>query len=316
MSSHKIDILLPTYNGSKYIRVLLDSLLDQTYTDWHLFVRDDHSKDDTVAIVNEYALKFPGKITLLDDGLGNLGINKNFSTLLGISKADYACFCDQDDKWMPDKLEISLAGIQKLEKEIPNKPCLFFSNLCLVDDELNVIHESHWEHENLNPDYITLNKLLVQSPINGCVMIMNRSLIELANPVPPEAMWFDHWVSTLAGATGKLGYIDRTTIWYRIHDNNASRGENRVTKTKDEDQLKRKITNKNFKVYFEKLENQAKAVKKRMLERGLRNTQSEQLIDTFVNLRKQNPVARKLQMVKHGFFKHSAKGTLKWLIRI
>lgn len=315
-NSNLIDILLPTYNGSKYIRVLLDSLFNQTIQDWHLYIRDDHSKDDTIAIIQEYCDRYPGKITLLDDGLGNLGIDKNFSTLLAISKAAYACFCDQDDQWMPDKLEVSLQAIQKLEKKVPNKPCLVYSNLQMVDENLNVIAESRWEEDNIKPHYVSLSKLLMQNPINGCVMIMNRRLVEMANPVPPEALWFDHWVSVVAAAAGKVDYIDRTTINYRIHEYNASRGENRVTKTKEEDQLSRKLNNRNFKEYYARLTEQAIAVKKRIEEYGYSNPAATKTINAFVSLKQKNPVNRRWIMVKNGFFKHTWASTFKWLLRI
>ena len=316
MSSHQIDILMPTYNGSKYIRVLLDSLFHQTFTDWHLFVRDDHSKDDTISIIEEYSARYPGKITLIDDGLGNLGINKNFSSLLGVSKSNYACFCDQDDQWMPDKLEVSFKAMQRLEQKMNGKPCLIYSDLCLVNQDLVVINESLWKHDSLKPHYITLNKLLVQNIINGCVMMMNRPLVKLAFPVPPNALWFDHWVSLIAAASGKIEFINRTTINYRLHEFNSSRGDNRITKTDEEDQLIKKISNKNFINYFSKLEDQAIAVKERMINRKAINDASLTTIDTFTTLRQRNLVSRKWNLIKNGFFKHSRKGTLKWLARI
>ena len=315
-NNNLIDILLPTYNGSKYISVLLDSLFDQTFQDWHLYVRDDHSKDNTVAIIEEYSKRYPGKITLLDDGLGNLGIDKNFSTLLATSKAPYACFCDQDDQWMKDKLEVSLNAIQKLEKEVPNKPCLVYSNLQMVDENLNVIAESRWKEDNIKPHYLSLGKLLMQNPINGCVMIMNRRLVDLANPVPKEALWFDHWVSVVAAAAGKVDYIDRTTINYRIHEYNASRGENRVTKTEEEDQLSRKLNNKNFVEYYARLKEQALAVKKRISENGYDNPKADNTIYAFTTLKEMNPISRRWVMIKNGFFKHTWAATFKWLLRI
>ena len=316
MKTAHLDILMPTYNGERYIRVLLDSLFAQTYTNWHLYVRDDHSKDATVSIVQEYAEKHPRKVTLVEDGKGNLGVNKNFSALLGVSTAEYACFCDQDDQWMPDKLEVSVNAMQHLEKMQHGKPSLVYSNLRLVDGDLKLIHESLWEHDKLNPNYTDLSKLLVQNQINGNVMIMNKALVKLVYPVPDPALWFDHWVSLIAAAAGKIEYINRTTINYRLHGFNSSRGDNRVTKTDEEHQLKRKLSNENFNEYFGSLQSQAKAVKERLESRGEKNEKSIKLIDTFLSFRKQNALSRRWTFIKSGFFKHSAKGTLKWFLRI
>lgn len=316
MEKPLIDILLPTYNGSKYIRVLLDSLLAQTHTNWHLYVRDDFSKDNTIEIVKEYIANHPNKITLIDNGGKNIGINKGFSTLLKISTAPYACFCDQDDKWMEDKLEVSLDAMLKLEKKLPNKPCLVYSNLCMVDDELNVIAESRWKADFIKPHYLSLAKLLIQNPINGCVMIMNKRLVEVAQPIHPDALWFDHWVALVAAAAGKVEFIDRTTIYYRIHEFNASRGENRVTRTDEEDQLTRKLSNKNFKEYYKQLENQAVAVEDRIKEHGYDSKKSLTVLSDFLSIKKVNPFKRRWILLKHRMFKHRWRTTLKWFLRI
>lgn len=314
--ANTIDIIMPTYNGAKYIEVLLDSLLAQTFTDWHLMVRDDHSTDNTVEIVQAYAAKHAGKITLLQDDLGNIGINNNFSTLMEASKAPYVCFCDQDDQWMHDKLEATFTKMKELENGNPEQPCLAYSNLKMVDGDLNLIAESLWQQDNIKPHYNSLSKVLVQSPVNGNVMMMNRALVDLAAPIPPEALWFDHWVTLMAAATGKLGFINRTTILYRIHDFNASRGDNRITKTDSESQLQKKLSNENFVTYFKTLEDQAQAAINRLQERNFNNTKSLATLETFIALRKKNILARKWAFVKNGFFKHDHFKTIKWLVRI
>jgi glycosyltransferase involved in cell wall biosynthesis len=316
MQKPLIDILLPTYNGAKYIRVLLDSLLAQTHGNWHLFVRDDNSKDNTLEIVKEYLQKHPNKITLLDNGGKNIGINSGFSTLLGISTAPYACFCDQDDKWMEDKLEVSLKAMQQLEQQISDKPCLVFSDLCMVDENLNVIAPSKLRKEKLKSNYNTLPKLLVQNMINGCVMMMNRKLVQVAQPVHQDALWFDHWVALMAAATGKVAYIDRTTIYYRIHEFNASIGENRINKTDDEDKWSKRISNKNFKAYFKCLENQAIAARERMQQHGYNDAEALTILNDFLSIQKVNPIKKRSILLKHKIFKHSWFTTFKWFLRI
>jgi glycosyltransferase involved in cell wall biosynthesis len=316
MQTPLIDILMPTYNGAKYIKVLLDSLLAQTLTNWHLIVRDDNSKDHTLDILKEYMAAHPGKITLLDNEGKNIGINNGFSALLGVSTAPYACFCDQDDQWMEDKLEVSLAAMQELEQQMPDKPCLVFSDLCMVDENLKVIAPSKWKKEKLKPHYNSLSKLLVQNMINGCVMMMNKKLVDIAHPVPKEALWFDHWVAVLAAATGKVKAIHRTTINYRIHANNASIGENRINKTEDEEKWSKRISNKNFKAYFKCLADQAMAVQATMKQHHYSNAESEAILNDFLSIPQVNPFKKRAILLKHKIFKHSWITTFKWLVRI
>ena len=99
-----VDILMATYNGGKYIAEQIDSILNQNYNDWKLYIRDDGSKDNTVNIVKEYIEKYPDKIILIEDGRRNLGPKLNFGELLKISKSEYCMFCDHDDVWMEDKV--------------------------------------------------------------------------------------------------------------------------------------------------------------------------------------------------------------------
>src|SRR5205085_8699781 len=103
-----ITILLATYNGEKYIDEQLQSLLNQTYTNWHLIIRDDNSTDGTPAILASYQQQYPEKITIMPNKGANLGSVLNFNALLTFAhNAHYIMFCDQDDQWLPDKIEVT-----------------------------------------------------------------------------------------------------------------------------------------------------------------------------------------------------------------
>jgi len=93
----KVEILLSTYNGAKYLREQFESIIQQDYPHWKLIVRDDGSSDGTLTIINEYIAKYPDKITLVKDDAGNLGHSNSFSKLLRLSTADFVMYCDQDD---------------------------------------------------------------------------------------------------------------------------------------------------------------------------------------------------------------------------
>ena len=109
----KIEILMATYNGEKYIREQIDSIISQTYSNWTLLIRDDVSKDDTVKIIKEYEKK-DKRIKLLEDNKGNLGFVKNFEELLKNSSEDFIMFSDQDDYWLEDKIEKYINELKKI----------------------------------------------------------------------------------------------------------------------------------------------------------------------------------------------------------
>jgi glycosyltransferase involved in cell wall biosynthesis len=97
-------ILMATFNGESYVGSQIDSLLEQTYQNWHLIIRDDGSQDNTVGKLQHYRALHPDKITLIDDDNLNLGARSNFARLLTHAESDYIMLCDQDDIWLPQKV--------------------------------------------------------------------------------------------------------------------------------------------------------------------------------------------------------------------
>src|SRR4051812_27217503 len=108
-----ITILLATYNGEQYIEEQLQSLFNQTYTNWRLIIRDDCSTDNTPAVIHEYQHQHSDKIVILPNDGMNLGSILNFNALLTFARgADYIMFCDQDDKWEKDKIAITFSKLR------------------------------------------------------------------------------------------------------------------------------------------------------------------------------------------------------------
>ena len=110
IENKKIDILMATYNGEKYLSEQIESIISQTYTEWNLLVRDDGSSDNTCVILTEYEKK-DSRIKVIKDNKGNLGIVKNFEELLYNSNSEFIMFTDQDDVWKKDKIEIMMRYI-------------------------------------------------------------------------------------------------------------------------------------------------------------------------------------------------------------
>lgn len=218
----RIDILLATYNGAAFLEAQLESVVAQTHGDWRLIARDDGSTDRTPEILSAFQARHPGKVEILADGDGNLGLVQNFSRLLEHSDAPYAAFCDQDDVWIPEKLELSLAKMRELEREHGGDvPLLVFTDLEVVDEGLRVIDSSFWRSLNLRPDRCnSLNRLLLQNVVTGCTALMNRRLVATAIPIPAESVVHDWWVTLIAGGCGRASYIARPTVLYRQHGRN------------------------------------------------------------------------------------------------
>lgn len=224
----KISILLSTYNGELYLKEQIDSLLAQTMNDWFLFIRDDGSTDNTNQIINEYIREFPSKINLITDNLGNLRSARSFMQMLSVVESDYYMFCDQDDVWLENKIQVSLDRLIEMESVDTSKPCLVFTDLTLVNDKLELIHKSMWEYSNINPDNAKdFYKTTCLSSVTGCTMIFNKELKKYVLPYPKTGRMHDWWISLNATHYGLVEYIKSPSILYRQHGNNVLGAESR-----------------------------------------------------------------------------------------
>lgn len=218
-----IAILMSTYNGERYLREQIDSLLSQTNKDWILYIRDDGSTDGTVLIVKEYEREYPYKIVLLEDGLGNLGSGCSFMQLLSSVNSDYYMFCDQDDVWLSDKIEKTYLKLRTMESEDIGKSVVVFTDLYIVDKSLNIISNSLWEKCHRNPQNVfNIYRLIVYgSPSYGCTMMFNSIAKSLLFPYK-NWKFHDHWTILIISHIGNAGYVNEPLIYYRQHGNNVS----------------------------------------------------------------------------------------------
>lgn len=218
-----INILLSTYNGERYLQEQLDSILAQTYTDWHLYVRDDGSKDATCHILESYAKK-DARITIVQNGM-NLGAKRSFMHLLeSYGEADYMAFADQDDVWDANKLEVCLKAIQEAEQHFPDKPIIVHTDLRVVDEQLHMIAPSFWRYCNIRPDLLdnNIHYMAICTSVTGCTMLINRAARACAIPMEVTAYMHDLWIAqrTLM-AGGLIVPIYQTTMDYRQHESNV-----------------------------------------------------------------------------------------------
>ncbi len=221
--SPRIDILLATFNGELYLAEQLDSVRAQTYGNWRLLARDDGSTDATPAILRRYAALEPERIAIVEDGPCGLGARGNFSRLMQRADADYVMFCDQDDVWLPGKIDTLLGAMRKLESETgADAPLLVHSDLRVVGPGLEELHPSFWAYQSIDPDFgKSINRLLIQNVVTGCAALCNRRLVELSRPIPPESLMHDWWLALVAVSYGRIAYVADATVLYRQHGANT-----------------------------------------------------------------------------------------------
>jgi glycosyltransferase involved in cell wall biosynthesis len=218
----QVDVLLATYNGAAYLPELLRSISDQDFTGWRLVVGDDHSSDATGEILAALAAEDPQRLRVLPSGEERFGARGNFGRLCEASTAPYAMFCDQDDVWLPGKIALTLARMRELEAESgAETPILVHTDLSVVDARLGPISSSLWRYQRLDPRLTSPRHIAVQNHITGCAVMVNRALLKLALPIPPEAIMHDWWLALVASVHGRISAIDRPTILYRQHGGNS-----------------------------------------------------------------------------------------------
>jgi glycosyltransferase involved in cell wall biosynthesis len=216
-----ISILMAAYNGEKYISEQIESLLSQTVGDFKLFIRDDMSDDNTFSIISGYADRFPDKIFVTRSGENSGSAKYNFIKLMTEHKDDYFMLCDQDDFWLPDKIEVSFAKVREMEEAYGRQtPVLVHSDLRVADEELNVISESYARDMVADYGKTSLNYLLIQNMLAGCTCMYNRALADSLRE-PAFTVMHDWWLVLTASAFGKIGTIQGTpSILYRQHGGN------------------------------------------------------------------------------------------------
>jgi glycosyltransferase involved in cell wall biosynthesis len=213
-------ILIGTYNGEKFIRQQLDSIISQTFESWQLVISDDGSSDKTKEIILGYKKLWSEKIQLRNGP--QKGFAENFLSMACDKNliADYYAFCDQDDVWLPQKLELAINQISNFCNN--NEPFLYCGRTVYVDEKLNAIG-----HSTLFQNPPSFENALVQSIAGGNTMVFNRSsklLIETVGLVPTPS--HDWWLYQLISGGGGKVYFDSTPlVLYRQHENSIV-GEN------------------------------------------------------------------------------------------
>lgn len=207
-----VTVVLATYNGEKYLREQLDSLLRQKGVQVKILARDDGSSDGTTAILTEYKEK-----GLLEWYTGeHINVQKGYLNLLkNAPDSDYYAFCDQDDVWDDDKLLIAVAELENLPAD---KPSIYYCGQRLVDENLKLI-STHKISADRNPH---TNFLI--SNVAGCTAVFNKVLLDAVNSAEPDfILMHDSWIFKVCLALGGSYVADPSAhISYRQHGNNVA----------------------------------------------------------------------------------------------
>lgn len=219
-----VEILMATYNGAAFLPAQLDSILAQDTDCWHLTISDDSSTDETPAILDDYARRFPEKITRVFSGRRFGNARDHFFWLMGQCKAEYMHFCDQDDVWHPDKVRLMQEALERAKAQYgAGTPLLVFTDQTVVDENLREIAPSLMRLQRQDPEATDYRNILFQNIVTGCTSAINRSLAELAGQCRDisQVIMHDWWLALVAARFGKLVYLDVSTMDYRQHGGNS-----------------------------------------------------------------------------------------------
>ena len=292
-----IDILLALYNGEKFLSEQIDSILAQTFEDWRLIICDDGSKDNSYKIASEYAARFPEKIKVYKNDVPSGSAQANFMGMLKYAEADYIMFSDQDDVWLPEKVEKTFERMKSTE--VNDKPILVHSELLIADENMNIIHNSFTRYQGLNPEYKSLNRLMVQNNVTGCTVMINRKLLEIVRNVPAEKMLMhDWWFALAAAAFGKISFIEEPLIRYRQHGGNQLGAvNNRSIKGIFRIINERTKTQKRISITYTQAENFYEYYKATL------SKQSLECIEKYLTIPSKNKLIRMYMLIKGGHLK-------------
>lgn len=221
MNSPKVNILLATYNGEKYLKAQLDSLIAQSYENIDIYIRDDGSSDQTVAVIEKYIRNNTSnrKIILLDNNGENLRCPKSFYEIFAkCQPADYYSLCDQDDLWYPDKVKWA---VEALEQEQQDVPLLYYTACDYNDDKGNLIRRSPKQKTTLS-----LSDVLYYTPGSGFTMVINEMARQkLLLEVTPGLELHDRWLIRGVVLTGKAIYDERSSASHIRHEQAVTAGD-------------------------------------------------------------------------------------------
>ena len=294
----KVNILMSTYNGQQFLAEQIRSIQEQSYTDWTLFIRDDGSSDNTKEILKDFERQ-DSRIHLIDsDKSDNLGVIKSFHKLVNHDRADFYFFSDQDDVWLPNKLELSLKEAQNYPVD---RPLMVYMDLKVVNQDLEIMTESMVKSQSHHAN-TELVQELTENTVTGGVAMINHALAEMWQETD-DILMHDWYLALLASAFGNLVFIDQPGELYRQHSDNVLGA--RTLSKRFKKWIRPHIL---FAVYWDLIKNSQKQAR-HLLQMPLSQSNRE-LIEAFVTIMDKSMLERFRILRKYGLRKNKAFHTL------
>lgn len=282
-----VDILMATYNGEAFLEEQVQSIIGQSFTDWRLLIHDDGSTDNTVNILHRL-MQEDDRIQLLEDGICHFGVARNFIHLVNSSSAQYCMFCDQDDIWLPNKIEEMLGEIKRYSQDIPQ---VVYSNAYLWTSQKGIISDKN----TLTYPTTLRQTLFLNTGIQGAAAIFNRKMCDRIGEELCFYAMHDH-VLLLAGICfGEVHYLHKSLMYYRQHENNLT-GNAPGSKRK---KLKLMWQNRNVPLVSREHYNGLKTFYEHFKESVLAD--DRQVIEIFLSLSDKNFLVRLWRIVQYRF---------------
>ena len=232
----QIDILMATYNGEKYLREQIESILNQTYKNIRLIISDDCSTDQTREIIKQYEKKDSRiKVYLQEQNLGYL---KNFNFLLTKVENNIYMLSDQDDIWLPQKVEKTYKFLKQ------NNSDLVFTDLLVVDEKGNEVNKSFDKLMNLTKKIKktvgTYKLAYLYNSVTGCTIMSKKEQLNKILDIPTNSkhVFHDHWIALSVSINGKVSYLEEPLIKYRQHGDNQVGAKHTIDKFNKFDEIR------------------------------------------------------------------------------
>ncbi|HGC8314485.1 TPA: glycosyltransferase family 2 protein [Streptococcus agalactiae] len=304
----KVNILMATYNGEKFLAQQIESIQKQTFKEWNLLIRDDGSSDKTCDIIRNFTAKDSRIRFINENEHHNLGVIKSFFTLVNYEVADFYFFSDQDDVWLPEKLSVSLEAAKHKASDVP---LLVYTDLKVVNQELNILQDSMIRAQSHHAN-TTLLPELTENTVTGGTMMINHALAEKWF-TPNDILMHDWFLALLAASLGEIIYLDLPTQLYRQHDNNVLGARTMDKRFK----ILREGPKSIFTRYWKLIHDSQKQASLIVDKYGDIMTANDlELIECFIKIDKQPFMTRLRWLWKYGYSKNQFKHQVvfKWLI--
>ena len=296
IENKKIDILMATYNGEKYLVEQLDSIINQTYRNWNLLIRDDNSTDKTLEIIQNYHKK-DKRIKILKDNKGNLGIVRNFEELLKSSESEFIMFSDQDDIWVENKLDMYLKMIEKIK----NKGFMIHSDAILFDkNKSNILKDTFISKKAINRG---LENVFFNYFVQGATILISKEIKNFILPFPKEVYLHDRYIHLISELFFERIFVNKALIYYRQHGDNQIGAKNTIRELLSKryfDERDRQL----IKVIYNKYGSLLTEDKKKLIEEYFKITDIEKnRFNRFLNLKKSKiniPLKKQISFIVKG----------------